>query len=384
MGGLRLFDVRLDNPGGVYYGGNVVTGMVVLQLSEEKKARGVRVELTGESSVHWTERRTTGTGDNRRTETRHYRSNETYVNQRVHVMGDGTQMQIAPGSYELPFQLQLPLNIPSSFIGEYGKIVYRIKAVVDRPWRFDHETHAFFTVDGLYDLNMDPSAASPLTMTNHKMLGILCCKSGPISATVQLDRSGYVPGEKIYLQAIADNQSTRLMNKTLVRLIQDTIFLANGRSKTCERKVFEYESGPIEPGESASWQDTALEIPPLPPSKLPNCNNIQIEYRIEFRVDPSGIGFDLVLKAPIVIGSIPLISTFNNFRRPSASPSITPSAPPSSKKPSAPQFSQYPELPPPTYEEATADDFPGLRTEDDNEHAEGNWDYRPQYPSYRH
>ena len=68
-------------------------------------------------------------------------------------------MKIAPGSYELPFQLQLPLNIPSSFIGEYGKIVYRIKAVVDRPWRFDHETHTFFTVDGLYDLNMDPSAA---------------------------------------------------------------------------------------------------------------------------------------------------------------------------------------------------------------------------------
>ena len=68
-------------------------------------------------------------------------------------------MQITAGDYEYPFRLQLPENIPSSFVGEYGRIVYNIKAVVDRPWRFDHETVAFFTVDGIYDLNREPSAS---------------------------------------------------------------------------------------------------------------------------------------------------------------------------------------------------------------------------------
>ena len=76
----------------------------------------------------------------------------------ISVLDANNEMQIGAGNHEYPFQFQLPENIPSSFVGEYGRIVYSIKAVVDRPWRFDHETVAFFTVDGIYDLNMEPSA----------------------------------------------------------------------------------------------------------------------------------------------------------------------------------------------------------------------------------
>ena len=68
-------------------------------------------------------------------------------------------MQIPAGEYEYPFRFELPSSIPSSFVGEYGRIAYCIKGVVDRPWRFDHETVSFFTVIGVYDLNSDSSAA---------------------------------------------------------------------------------------------------------------------------------------------------------------------------------------------------------------------------------
>ena len=67
-------------------------------------------------------------------------------------------MQIEAGDHEFPFQFQLPVNIPSSFVGAHGRIVYSITAVVDRPWKFDHETVAFFTVVGIHDLNLDPLA----------------------------------------------------------------------------------------------------------------------------------------------------------------------------------------------------------------------------------
>jgi len=383
MGRLKYLRIKLDNPSGVYFGGNVVTGTVSLGLDGDgKKARGVRVEIKGESKVHWTERRTRGTGENRRTETVHHRSNEIYVNHRVYLVGDGNNsMQITAGDYEYPFRLQLPENIPSSFVGEYGRIVYNIKAVVDRPWRFDHETVAFFTVDGIYDLNREPSASSPRSLSDHKMLGFLCCQSGPVSATIQTDRSGYVPGERIYLQATADNKADRVMNKTTVKLIQTITFHAGGRTKVCETTVLEATKGSIPAGESDSWHDTALKIPVLPPSELPHCNNIHIRYIIEFRVDPSGIGFDLKLELPIVIGTIPLRSTFNSFR-PSPS-SDTPTAPLLPAKPDLPPaFSDYSELPPPTYEEAMGDDLSSMKTEDENEHVNGNWNFRPQYPSY--
>ena len=75
------------------------------------------------------------------------------------LLDSSTEMQISAGEYEYPFQFQLPVSIPSSFVGEYGRIAYSIKGVIDRPWRFDHETVAFFTVVGVYDLNLDPYAA---------------------------------------------------------------------------------------------------------------------------------------------------------------------------------------------------------------------------------
>ena len=100
-----------------------------------------------------------------------------------------------------------------------------------------------------------------------------------------------------------------------------------------------------------------------------------------------------------MIGTIPLRSTFSQFQRTPSLPSpaevepppIAPSAPPkpadadlppsfaaSEAIPSTGPFSLYPDLPPPTYEEAQ--NLPGIRMEDDNEHTTGNWDYKPIYP----
>jgi len=402
MGRLRYFRIKLENnDSGIYFGGDTVQGKLLVGLEGDgKKARGIRVEINGESNVHWKERRTRGTGDNRRTETVHYRSSESYINHRQYVIGDSSNtMQIAAGDYEYPFTFTLPLSVPSSFVGEYGRIAYSIKAVIDRPWRFDHETVAFFTVVGVYDLNNDSSAGLPRTMGNNKMLGCLCCTSGPITATVRLDRSGYVPGETIYLQATVDNESDRAMNTTSVEIIQTIIFKANGRTKECETSVLGYTKGAIEPGASDSWEDMALRIPVLPPSELPHCHNIIIKYEIVFRVEPSGIGFDLKVVVPIVIGTIPLRSTFSQFQRtptpppPPPTTTITPSAPAkpadadlppsfaaSEAMPSTGPFSLYPDLPPPTYEEAR--NLPGIRMEDDNENTTGNWDFKPIYPYY--
>lgn len=36
-------------------------------------------------------------------------------------------------------------------------------------------------------------------------------------------------------------------------------------------------------------------------------------FRLEFHVDPSGIGFDLVNKIPITIGTIPLRAVFQTW-----------------------------------------------------------------------
>merc|ERR1711892_833985 len=382
MGGLKFFDVKLDNQAGVYFGRDVVTGRLSMKLEDVKKARGVHVTIKGDSKV-WC--------------AKSHRSSESYVNERVFVLGgkgeskyfffylpglDGTtELEISAGDYEYPFQFQLPDNIPSSFVHRHGKIVYSVTAAVDRPWKFDHETVAFFTVVGVYDLNMDPKALKPQSVSDDKRFCCLFCKSGPVFATVQLDRTGYVPGETIFLQATADNKSNMVMEYTSVTLVQITTFLSSTRTVETKTRdeVLVVGKEKIEPGESDSWHDTALKIPLLPPSDLPQCTNIKIDYVLEFRVLPSACAFDLCVEVPIVIGTIPLQSTFNKFQPTTSAPNYP--APASGEKrvlgPPGPSFSLYPDLPPPTYEAAV-----GMKAEEENQFVGGNWDFKPQYPSY--
>ena len=48
----------------------------------------------------------------------------------------------------------------------------------------------------------------------------LCCKSGPISGKIRLNRTGFVSGERILINAECDNKSNRTMNASYVQLKQ--------------------------------------------------------------------------------------------------------------------------------------------------------------------
>jgi hypothetical protein len=45
--------------------------------------------------------------------------------------------------------------------------------------------------------------------TDSKNLCCLCCKSGPITGTIKVNRIGYVPGESVYFEASMQNLSNR-------------------------------------------------------------------------------------------------------------------------------------------------------------------------------
>lgn len=57
------------------------------------------------------------------------------------------------GFHKYPFNFSLPYNIPCSLEHLNGHIRYTTKAIIDRPWRFNHECKIAFTVVASYDLN---------------------------------------------------------------------------------------------------------------------------------------------------------------------------------------------------------------------------------------
>lgn len=64
-------------------------------------------------------------------------------------------MELEAGSYCYDFEFHLQPTLPSSFVGEYGSIEYKMKVTVDRPWKFDQEKNHNFTVIRPLDLNFD-------------------------------------------------------------------------------------------------------------------------------------------------------------------------------------------------------------------------------------
>ena len=67
---------------------------------------------------------------------------------------------------------------------------------------------------------------NPVGTKDHKSLCCLCCKSGPISVTMILNRSGFVPGEKLIINAEIDNKSNKTMDGSQILLQQTTTFEA--------------------------------------------------------------------------------------------------------------------------------------------------------------
>ena len=294
--GLNDFNIEFDEPLKVFFSGKVINGRVMIDLSQEKKFRKIKLELVGRGEVHWTESRSDSTD--------HYRNSEQYFKQEV-VLHHGPSLP--PGLHILPFSLLLPPNLPSSYEGQHGNVRYFVKADIVRDWKWNHKVKQHIMVNGILDLNLYPSAQAPGHSTDHKKLCCLCCKSGPITATIHSNRTGYVPGEMIGFNAEVDNLSNRDMSSSFLNLVEVVTYRATTKSRTERRVVAEIRRGMIRPGTSDYWEGVVMSVPVLPPTGLAgNCSIIDVQYSLEFHVEPSGPSFDLVVRIPVIVGTIPL------------------------------------------------------------------------------
>ena len=92
---------------------------------------------------------------------------------------------------------------------------------------------------------------------------------------------------------------------SFLNLVEIVEYRATNKKKRERRVVSEVRRGQILPGTSDYWEGVTLRVPALPPTKLAgHCSIIDVQYRLEFHVDPSGIAFDLVVGIPIIIGTI--------------------------------------------------------------------------------
>ncbi|XP_050388475.2 arrestin domain-containing protein 3-like [Patella vulgata] len=214
------------------------------------------------------------------------------------------------GKQNYKFSFRLPNGgLPSSFEGEYGAVRFWLKVVVDKPmFSFNEKWWRCFTVLEDIDVNK-PGYKVPLRRgqekTVSKALGL--GNAGTLVLNAECDRKAYCPGEKIALNVLVKNNSTKDMGKLKARLIQISEFKANGDSKMSDThiRIIEGESS-IAAGQERKWENQMFLIDALPSSSTNiSCHIIDVSYYIKIWVEVPW-GLDLSVRLPITIGTIPL------------------------------------------------------------------------------
>ena len=305
----QVFVIEVQDGNRPFFPGQTINGRVILRCQEQKRLRGIYLNLVGRAYVSWS------TGYEPGQTTRTVTAEEPYFNFRVNLWGgDGGCQQLPPGNYEWPFSFQLPsVVLPTSYEGNSGKIRYWLEARMDRPRKFDHVSKFAFTILERVDLNLSQEDLNaPRRGEGQKTLGCLCCESGPLTLAVSTNRSAYCAGEKILLNARLENNTNIEMEFMKATLRRRMTLYARGEIREGKVKVAQIQTtGGIPARQIFEWNQEPLPIPACPPSSH-TCRIIHTDYLLDVE-----ISFNLHVILPIVIGTEPLRSAYTNTTLPS-------------------------------------------------------------------
>nr|XP_014098956.2 arrestin domain-containing protein 3 [Bactrocera oleae]XP_036233969.1 arrestin domain-containing protein 3 [Bactrocera oleae] len=351
-----------NNPMGVYYAGQTVSGVAELTTTRPKTIRSIYISVCGHAETRWTENVTKQDTEGKPQKTiETFSGSELYYSSENHVYGQsgGVQIELPPGKYAFPFQTTIPPNAPTSFNGSWGQVQHEVALVIDRVMRYDNKFKQGYTVISPYDLNLNPEHMKALQKIEEKTFcWSFCCGSkGPMVMHVKVPFSAYAPGQKIRFNVVLDNQSDVRCSDVKVRLMKKVTFTSRNpeaKRQVVEVKVADNHCGEVVKNNKAEFNEY-LQIPSTTPTSLENCSLIKVSYTLKFIAKVSRIHGDLIIEFPLAIGTVPLYASANDQGPVTTQPVSGP---------------VYKPLPPPMFEE----DVRSEQFEDNT--------FRPRYPIF--
>ncbi|XP_037115412.1 arrestin domain-containing protein 1a [Syngnathus acus] len=313
MGKIELFQITFDNSKELYTPGESITGAVTIKAGQKLLCKAVKVNCNGFCGITNKVNETTWTEE------------EQYFNNTVPVADKGTLKQ---GLHTFPFKFLIPESAPTSFEGNYGRIVYRIRAFVDTP-RFskDYSTaKEFYLLDPL-NLNKISDIWGPCSSSVIQEFSYMLLKTGTVTLKAQIDKKGYTPGQIIQLSAVVHNKSEKRTSNIKASLVQRVTYQTKKTTHDV-RVIAELEGGQVKAGKEIEWKEQII-VPPLPQSSLVGCDLIKIEYYVKVNLKSPNV----LLTLPLYIGNVSLDKKYhpskNEARLSSTDVEVTSSASPS-------------------------------------------------------
>ncbi|KAJ8285484.1 hypothetical protein GJAV_G00027320 [Gymnothorax javanicus] len=316
-GSIKKISIIYDanNQENTFFCGDFISGRLILEIGKETKIDYLLIKAKGKAKALWTEHYgqvTVVYYDKEK-----YFTLENYIIQEK--KGEGQDYQallsgsgetysniLAPGIHEYPFTFQIPeRNMPSSFKGSAGKIVYTLEAKLSRPMRVPSKTKTKFTFLSKSDPDIPQLMEPQYGMKEEKMKVFT---SGNVAMRIKTERMGYLQGEGLKVIAEIENSSSRSIVPKFL-LYQKQSFFAKGKRRLHTKDILK-ECGESVSASANRTVTKVLEIPNTISTTILNCKVVNVEYRLKVYLDIPFVK-DPAIKVPVVI--LPADSPFGNM-----------------------------------------------------------------------
>lgn len=326
-------NITFENPSKSFYSGQVIRGKVIVQFDKPKNIKKITLDFVGRSRCFWIEQRThhndhhdhhnhhTGHHDhhsghgNHISQLRHskrYSGETTYFKMHLILTQQPKEFEIS-GTHTYDFHYNLPPNLPPSLEEHFGHTRYKVKAIVDRPWRIDYKCKERFTILPHLDLNYLPQARTNLMIQTSKSLKFLLVTSGNVSLTVCGPKTGFACGEPVMLSVQVDNDSESEVSGIVLEVEKRFVFTAqhprrNTRHVDCDIVTFHCNQV-VGAKQKKQFYSTLIIPSTLPTTLVESVVSIQYLLKVICKID--GLHFDLKGECPVFIGTVPCSDSVN-------------------------------------------------------------------------
>ncbi|KAF5294449.1 hypothetical protein FQR65_LT01575 [Abscondita terminalis] len=285
-----------------YAPGETINGRVECNFAFENKVKSIRVKISGDAKVFW-----------KISALRYRRAQEVYFETEINLLEGETSFQ--PGLYAYPFSYTLPTTVPSTMMeGDptytktivsyvvpfnlinvyFGCVQYLAKATIERTWNTNFELEKPFRKQYEISIGKRPSA--------------IFKDSGPITLTIQMPRTGFVPAEKLPFYVHVKNASTVDIQYVQFKFVQGFVFYAEQSTKTIDTMLGEeymLKESDVASGNERSWK-LELVVPSMFLGNYTHCTIIKNFWELRGEISLPFPNNAFVVHVPITLGSVPL------------------------------------------------------------------------------
>mmetsp|Transcript_4167 Transcript_4167/g.5463 ORF Transcript_4167/g.5463 Transcript_4167/m.5463 type:complete len:349 (-) Transcript_4167:134-1180(-) len=247
----------VDPPGGrryAYLAGSKISGTVNVTTAGKNTNSGLTVSLIGKEDVKVRYKQTHSNGNNASTTKTHYAYAKCDI-VRVEIPLAGAEAVVEPGNHSFPFEVQLPVNIPSSMThcgdGGYCNIVYKIKVSVKGKWRGDKvEKHIRVLARPPFSAPV-PSFFEPETQ---QITSCYCFPRGAITFAASIDDTRVGKGDAVNVDFGCKNEASTRIEYVEANIKENIYWKARGHNSCSKHTIVERQFNQTDNMEKRSKQ----------------------------------------------------------------------------------------------------------------------------------